>query len=84
MCDRAGCENASTHQAEVVIYARIGNTPATGVMGISVCDEHATEETARELLTDAGKRKIEDTFRQLGRALPDWSRSYARWKKIVV
>jgi hypothetical protein len=47
-----------------------------------VCAEHATEEHAAALLSEPGKRQIESGFAGIGRALPDWSRSFVRWRKL--
>lgn len=80
-CDVKECTNDPAYHAEVVIYARVAHlhTPAIGYMPIRVCHEHATDQYARELLTEPGKRQIEDGFKRAGKALPDWSRSHVRW-----
>lgn len=82
-CKVNGCPNIATHQAEIVIYGQSAkiHTPAIGPMGIGVCDEHATEEYAAALLSEPGKRQIESGFAGIGRALPDWNRSFVRWRK---
>ena len=83
ICGIKDCGALATHQAEIVVYASVArlHTPAIGTMGIGVCAAHATEENARALLDEPGKRKIEDGFRRIGRALPDWTRSFVRWSK---
>lgn len=84
-CDITGCDKPATHRAEIVIYAASAkpHQPAIGTMGIRVCAAHATDENARELLTEPGKRQIERGFTGIGRAKPDWSRSFARWAPIT-
>lgn len=84
LCDVTGCPNAATHQAELVIYGRSAklHPPAIGTMGIQVCDEHADKEHADALLSEPGKRRIESGFAGIGRALPDWTRSFVRWRKL--
>ncbi len=83
-CDIAGCSEVATHRAEMVIYAastRI-HPPAIGTLGIFVCTVHATEENANTLLSEPGKRQIEESFVSAGRARPDWARSFVRWKEL--
>lgn len=83
-CNVTDCTNSATHQAEIVIYARVVyvHPPAVGTMGIRVCAAHADEEHARALLSEPGKRQIENGFRRIGRALPDWNRSFVRWTAL--
>jgi hypothetical protein len=68
----------------MVIYARVNyvHPPAIGTMGIQVCAAHATDDNAAALLSDQGKRMIEAKFAGIGRALPDWRRSFVRWRKL--
>jgi len=84
MCGIKGCGARATHQAEIVVYAGVArlHAPAIGTMGIGVCAAHATEENARSLPSEPGKRQIEEGFRRIGRALPDWGRSFVRWREL--
>jgi hypothetical protein len=84
-CCMTDCPNAATHRAELVIYAAVAqlHPPAIGTLEIGVCSDHATDENARSLLSEQGKTQIEAGFRGLGRALPDWKRSFVRWKEIA-
>lgn len=80
-CARRGCPNPATHRAELVIYAistKI-HPPSIGSLNLCVCQDHATEAEAKLLLHDPGKRQIEQALQSAGRALPDWTRSFARW-----
>lgn len=81
LCDVRGCDAPATHRAEVVIYAAAPalHRPAIGYLGIRVCAAHADDEHAAALLSDAGKRQIEQEFAKAGRARPAWSRSFVRW-----
>lgn len=84
-CQRASCTAPATHYAEILVYGKsqILHPPAVCTLGLFVCTAHATEATAREVLTDRGKQQLESVFRSAGKALPDWSRSFARWKETT-
>lgn len=83
-CNVTDCPNVASHQAEIVIYGQATklHPPAVGTMGIQVCDQHADAEHAAALLSEPGKRQIESGFVRIGRVLPDWNRSFIRWKKL--
>lgn len=59
------------------------HAPAVGKLDLVVCAEHATQESADELLTDASRASIAEGLRRLGLAGPDWKRSFIRWVPIV-
>ena len=84
-CNVIGCDAAPTHRAEIVIFAKSDklHTPALGFLPLCVCDEHATEERANELLVPAGKQQIEEQFTKAGYARPDWTRSFVRWVPLA-
>lgn len=60
------------------VSARV-HPPAIGAIDLVVCAAHATEEHAQALLSAESKRQIADGFARLGRARPDWARSFVRW-----
>jgi 4-hydroxyphenylpyruvate dioxygenase-like putative hemolysin len=82
-CDVRDCTSPATHRAELVIYAAVAHVhpPAIGQIGIQVCDAHADEGHARMLMSADMQRKTETSFARIGRARPDWSRSFVRWVK---
>jgi len=83
-CCVTDCAEPATHQAEFVIYAISGTVhpPAIVTLGLYVCPAHATEARAAELLVPEGKRRIEGLLQHLGKARPDWTRSFARWRTL--
>lgn len=84
MCNVTGCETPPAFRAEIVIFANVAklHPPAIGFLPLCVCAAHADEAHAHALLSDAGKRQIEAGFRHSGYALPDWKRSFVRWKAL--
>lgn len=81
LCDVKGCSQPITHRAEVVIYAGVAqlHPPAIAALGLFVCQGHATEELAGELLTPEGKAQLNALFAKAGKARPNWKSSFARW-----
>ncbi len=83
-CSQVTCEATATHRIRFNILAKTGDEPVIAEPEIYCCDEHATEEAARELLIDneAGKKQIEHMMAGAHKAPPDWTRSFAEWFKI--
>jgi hypothetical protein len=83
-CDVKDCTSPATHRAELVIYARVAHVhpPAIGAIGIQVCAAHADEEHAGWLISEDMKQKTDANFARIGKAKPDWNRSFVRWVKL--
>lgn len=80
ICNRTSCGKEATRKAVFVLYAPRSNVTATAELSLVCCEEHATAEAGRELIESAaGRKQIEQMFASVGRALPDWERSYAKW-----
>ena len=85
VCAVKDCDQPATHRAELVIYAAVIrlHPPAIGAIRLCVCQTHADEEHARALLTPEAQRQIAAGFAGIGRAKPDWSRSFVRWVRLI-
>lgn len=82
-CDVEDCDNKATKKAKFVIYAKTKkkHPPATGSLSVCSCDIHASEENAKDLLSNnmPGRKMIEYSFSQQGLMKPCWKKSYAEW-----
>lgn len=78
------CKNEATYRAMFVIHSKTSIEPASAMLDIYCCSEHATKEEADRLLVDniPWRRMIEDAFEKQGLAAPDWNRSHAEWVKL--
>lgn len=86
-CMHIGCIAEATKQLCFVLYAHNhppGVNPARGAVGLVVCDEHATDKTRLEAFEDNldGQETLANGFREIGKAVPDFKRSYSEWLPI--
>ena len=83
-CGRIGCSEESTHRAGLAIFPDLEGyvgDPILGLMGLEVCEKHATDETVDSLYTEnaGGRAMVEQMCAQLGLWKPDHLRSGGFW-----
>lgn len=83
MCDRVDCCNKATKKPVVHLRASPMMTSEEVVIGVKVCDEHATQKDADDLISDAPtKGTMQIIFKAQRGVEVDWSCSGVVWVSI--
>ena len=83
MCDRVDCSSTATKKPVVHLRSSPMMSSEEVVIGVKVCDEHATQKDADDLINDAPtKATMQTIFRAQRGEEVDWSCSGVVWTSI--
>ena len=84
MCDRQVCFNKATKKPVVQLRSSPMMTPEDVCIGVKVCDEHATQKDADDLIEGAKiKGMLQDILKAKSGKAVEWSCSGVVWIKIT-
>lgn len=81
-CARKGCSKTAVWQPNLGLRTASSDVEAEAAIGIGLCDEHKAEARLEDLVTDKGWEMICGQFGEMGRAIPDRSRTRLIWKVL--
>ena len=83
MCHRQDCCNKATKQPVVQLRSHALSSDEEVVIGVKVCDEHATQKDADDLIDGVkAKGMMQDIFLLQRGAEIDWSCSGVVWESL--
>ncbi len=80
-CCREGCAHEASYRLSITLRPSAGPHAAYGDAQVMVCKGHAIQSAADKMIfgNPLGQACIEQVFRNLGLALPDWDRCSVKW-----